>query len=398
MVTVLTGIDDMDIGGKRVLLRADINVPMVNGKITDVTRISKIVPTLRLILSKGGHPIIASHLGRPKGHYSEDLSLRNLVSTLETIVEKKVSFYPDILDSSHVTLTEGLSLLENLRFYPGETINDPEFARQLASWGDIYCNDAFSASHRGHASIVGIPEVLPSAAGRLLLTEISRIDEIVDGQRRPSTALIGGSKISTKIDVLKNLCRKVDNFVIGGSMGNTFLAAQGFNIGLSRVETDHVETALEILDRAATHNCNIILPVDACVSTSIENSTRARNTDIENIEQNEAIFDLGPRSIEAIQKILGASRTVLWNGPLGAFEHKPFDQSTKAVGEYIALRTQSGEIRSIAGGGDTISALAEHDLLDGIGFVSTAGGAFMEYLAGKILPGIKALMATPSAR
>ncbi len=386
----LHDIRSAELDGKRVLLRVDFNVPFFEGKISDTTRIQKTLPTIQYILEQGGYPVIASHFGRPKGQFNLEFSLSQLVETIESIIQEKIIFFSDIYNQAKLA-KKGISLLENLRFYSGETDNDASFSRQLACWGDIYCNDAFSVCHRSHASMVGITKILPSYAGIHLQNEINQIDALLGGNNHPSMAIIGGAKISTKIAVLMNLTQKMDTLIIGGAMGNTFLKATGHKVGTSLVESDHVETANKILQLAKENSCQIALPIDACVSDNINHASNARNTDINSINEFEAIFDVGPKSIESFRKIICSSKTVIWNGPLGAFEYVPFNKATLEVGKIVAENTQSGKIQSIVGGGDTIAALSPHNIINEMGYVSTAGGAFIEYLEGNPLPGIEAL-------
>jgi len=384
---------EMDIKDKKVLIRVDINVPIQDGLVGDITRVERIIPSLQTIIDKGGHPIIISHLGRPKGKRLEELSLIHLVKPLENLLGKPVQFQPEINinDCSAVELySKSVTLLENVRYYPGESTNDPDFVNLLARWGDIYCNDAFSASHRSHASIVGLANKLPACAGKLLEVEINNIDDILGSDVGPLTAIIGGAKISTKLTLLANLTQKVDNLLVGGAMANTILLAQGHDIGNSLVEKDYLDTALDFLQEADENACKVYLPSDFQIAPDI----RHANSQIAEIDDSiggMGIYDLGPKSIIRFAKILDQSKKVVWNGPLGAFEFAPFDHSTIQLGTTLAERTKEGRAVSLIGGGDTIAALAKGDLLDSMSFVSTAGGAFIEYMEGKELPGIKAL-------
>lgn len=383
----------MDLQNKRVLIRVDINVPMHNRMVSDTTRIERIIPSLNTIIKKGGHPVILSHLGRPKGKRVDELSLDGLVKPLEQLWGKRIQFHPEIelaKTNPEDRFQKSATLLENVRFYPGETSNDPEFVNQLARWGEVYCNDAFSASHRNHASIVGLARKLPSCAGELLDVEIENIEGILSSNVRPSTAIIGGAKISTKLALLGNLTQKVDNLLVGGAMANTILLAQGFDVGNSLVEKDYLETALDFIQEAKKNSCNIFLPKDFQIAPQI-NHNSSIIAEIESDLSGMGIFDLGPKSIREFENVLLQSKKVVWNGPLGAFEFPPFDNSTNQLGKSLATRTENGQIISLIGGGDTIAALGKINLLDSMSFVSTAGGAFIEYMEGKELPGISAL-------
>ena len=383
----------MDLQDKKVLIRVDINVPMQNGMVSDTTRIERIIPSLNAIVQKGGHPVIISHLGRPKGKRVDALSLGCLLKPLEQLWGKSIQFQPEI-DLSSIKpedrFQQAATLLENVRFFPGETTNDPEFVTRLAAWGDVYCNDAFSASHRNHASIVGLALKLPSCTGKLLEVELANIDGILASDVGPSTAIIGGAKISTKLTLLGNLSRKVDNLLVGGAMANTILLAQGYDVGSSLVEADNLATALAFLKEAADNSCQVYLPRDFQIAPDINHGTSIiadSKADLNGM----GIFDLGPKSIKDFENVLFQSKKVVWNGPLGAFEFFPFDNATNRLGKCLANRTRSGEVMSLIGGGDTIAALGKIDLLDSMSFVSTAGGAFIEYMEGKELPGIAAL-------
>lgn len=386
-------IANMELQDRKVLVRVDINVPIHNGIVGDETRIARAVPSINQIIEKGGHPVILSHLGRPKSKPVADLSLAQLVKPFEKHLGKNIQFCPNIdliHGRSKNLFTKSATLLENVRFYPGETSNDPEFVTNLARWGDAYCNDAFSASHRNHASIVGLARALPCFAGNLLETEIENIDRILQSDVGPSTAIIGGAKISTKLKVLANLSKKVDCLLIGGAMANTILLAQGYEVGSSLVEKDHLQTALDFLKEAELNACKVCIPKDFQVAPHINHGTST----IKRIDTNlngMGIFDLGPETIKTFENVIIKSKKVLWNGPLGAFEFPPFDNSTSKLGNLLANRTKSGDIISLIGGGDTIAALVKSNHLEAMSFVSTAGGAFIEYMEGKELPGINAL-------
>lgn len=384
---------EMDLQNKKVLIRVDINVPIQDGVVGDTTRVERIIPSLETIIDKGGHPVIISHLGRPKGKRLEELSLIQLVKPLENLLGKSVQFQPEINipDFSAAELySKSATLLENVRYYPGESTNDPDFVNLLAQWGEIYCNDAFSASHRSHASIVGLANKLPACAGKLLQVEINNIEGILGSDVGPSTAIIGGAKISTKLTLLANLTKKVDNLLVGGAMANTILLAQGHDIGNSLVEKDYLDTALGFLQEADKNSCQVYLPSDFQIAPDIRHGT-SHIAEIDDNLSGMGIYDLGPKSINRFAKVLDQSKKVLWNGPLGAFEFVPFDQSTIQLGKTLAERTKEDRAISLIGGGDTIAALAKGGLLDSMSFVSTAGGAFIEYMEGKELPGIVAL-------
>ena len=383
----------MDLQNKKVLIRVDINVPMQNGIVSDTTRIERIIPSLNTIIQKGGHPVIISHLGRPKGKRVDELSLECLIKPLEQLLGKSIQFQPEI-DLANIKpedqFHKSATLLENVRFYPGETSNDPEFVDKLALWGDVYCNDAFSASHRNHASIVGLACKLPCCVGKLLEVEIENIEGILTSDVGPSTAIIGGAKISTKLTLLGNLTQKVDNLLVGGAMANTILLAQGHDIGNSLVEREYLAIAMDFLQEATKNSCQVLLPRDFQIAPEISHGSSIiaeKEADLSGM----GIFDLGPKSIKDFENVLFQSKKVVWNGPLGAFEFPPFDNSTNQLGKSLATRTKNGQIISLIGGGDTIAALGKIDLLDSMSFVSTAGGAFIEYMEGKVLPGISAL-------
>ncbi len=383
----------MDLHNKKVLIRVDINVPIQNGIVGDTTRIERVIPSIKTIIQKGGHPVIISHLGRPKGKVLDDLSLGNLVKPLEQLLGTNVQFQPD-LDLGNMRpedlFQEPVTLLENVRFHPGETSNDVEFVDKLAAWGDVFCNDAFSASHRNHASIVGLAHKLPCCAGKLLEIEVKNIEDILSSDVGPATAIIGGAKISTKLTLLGNLTQRVNNLLIGGAMANTILLAQGSKIGNSLVETDYLGTALDFLQQADRNSCQVFLPVDFQIAPHIDHGSSII-ADQETELSGMGIFDLGPKSIKEFEIVLLQSKKIVWNGPLGAFEYPPFDNSTNQLGKFLATRTKNGQAISLIGGGDTIAALGKNKLLDSMSFVSTAGGAFIEYMEGKELPGIVAL-------
>lgn len=391
-------LDDYDLTGKRVLLRADLNVPVADGKVTDATRIERMLPTIREIVKKDGKAIILSHFGRPKGKVDPEFSLEQVVPAIVELTGHPVGFVAtDWVDVSKVKeaidgAPEGSVLvLENTRFHKGEEENDPELAKRMASLGDIFVNDAFSAAHRAHASTEGVAHLLPSAAGRAMQEELAALEKGLGQPQRPVIAIVGGAKVSTKIDLLENLVAKVDALVIGGAMANTFLHAGGLGVGRSLVEKDLAETANRIRDKAAAAGCAIILPIDATVAWHFEANAPHRFYGVDSMDPDGMILDVGPGSIERIKGAVDDAKTVVWNGPLGAFEMTPFDQGTVEIAKYVADRTHHGKVVSVAGGGDTVAALAHAGVKDKFTYVSTAGGAFLEWMEGKALPGVEAL-------
>ena len=387
-------LDDMDLKGKRVLTRVDINVPIEDGRVTDTTRIERIVPTINDILAKGGRPMLIAHFGRPKGKVVLDLSLRALLPTLEAALGHSVRLIETLEGAENLTAEADAAevlLLENIRFYPGEAANDPDFAARLAAIGDIYCNDAFSAAHRAHASTTGIAHLMPSCAGRLMQAELRALEAALTAPERPVVAVVGGAKVSTKLDLLSNLVEKVDTLVIGGGMANTFLAGQGLNVGKSLCEHDMAQTAREIMTKAAGTGCEIILPADIVVARELAENTAHEVLAVHLCPDDAMILDAGPQSIKRILQALDNARTLIWNGPLGAFEIAPFDGATNAAARHAAERTRAGKLISVAGGGDTIAALNKAGAADDFSYISTAGGAFLEWMEGKDLPGVAAL-------
>lgn len=371
--------DQYDYRNKRVLLRLDLNVPVLDGKILDDTRINKAIPTIRYLLEKQAQIIIITHFGRPKSSYEQKYSVKFLAEKLSNSLGVEVSFNQP---------SEKITLLENIRFNPGETKNDSEFAQSLAKLADYYINDAFSCCHRAHASIVKIAEILPSAAGLLLQEETNNLNKYLNPIKYPAMAIIGGSKVSTKLSLLQNLVKKVDYLVIGGAMANTFLAAQNYDVGSSLIEADLIDTAKEILN---SKNCQIILPQDVVIAKEIKENAENHVVDLNNILKDHMILDIGPESVAKINKLLENCKTVIMNGPLGVFEYFPFSLGTTSVAKTIAKLTKQGNIISIAGGGDIVAALSGAGLFDQFTYISTAGGAFLEWLEGKTLPGIKVL-------
>ncbi len=389
-------LDNVDVKGKRVLLRVDLNVPMRQNKVQDKTRLIRVLPTINEIAGKGGRVILASHFDRPNGRYDPSMSLAPLVDELSSLLGKAVAFAPDCVGSAALEAASRLKngeilLLENLRFHAEEENNAPTFAQGLASLADIYVNDAFSCSHRAHASIVGVADILPSCAGRLMQAELEALEAALSRPEKPVMAIVGGSKISTKLKLLSNLVAKVDVLVIGGGMANTFLHAMGVNVGKSLHEPGMSATAIAIMGDAKQKGCEIILPLDAVCAAELEAGQECRITDINNIPPDAMILDVGPRTVSALGEKLASMKTILWNGPLGAFETTPFDASTIMLGRMISYLTADNKIKSIAGGGDTVSALARSGVLSGLTYVSTAGGAFLEWLEGKTLPGVAVL-------
>ncbi len=389
-------LDDLDIDGKRVLVRVDINVPVRDGRVTDRTRMEAIRPTIRDIVARGGRPVLLAHFGRPKGEVVPELSLEPLAGPLSEVLGLPVDFFPDCIGEEAEAATEALPqgrvlLMENTRFHPGEEENDEDFADGLSRLGDVYVNDAFSAAHRAHASTEGVAHGLPSAAGRLMEAELCALEGALTSPQRPVVAVVGGAKVSSKLDLLGNLILKVDQLVIGGGMANTFLAARGFEIGTSLAERDMADTAREIEAKAEGRGCRIILPTDVVVAGALREGVETRVVAANACPPDMMILDAGPESIAAICKRFERAKTVVWNGPLGAFETPPFDAATTACARKAAELTQAGKLLSVAGGGDTVSALHRAGVAEQFSYVSTAGGAFLEWLEGKELPGVAAL-------
>ncbi len=389
-------IDDVDVKGKRIFLRGDLNLPMKDGTISDETRMIRLIPTIKELIDKGGKVIVTSHFGRPKGEKVHSMSLQPLAKPLGEILNKRVHFVNDCIgekvESAVKHMVDGdVVLLENLRYYKEETENDEAFADKLAALADIYINDAFATAHRAHASTHAIAKKLPAYAGRLMEAELDALDQALQNPVRPVVGLVGGAKISTKLDVLKHLVTKIDILALGGGMANTFLNAKGFNVGKSLCEHDMKDNALEIMNIAAANNCKILLPVDGVIAKELKENAQHKNVSIEQVPEDEMILDIGKTSEAAIEKELHNAKTVLWNGPMGAFETKPFDKATNALAKTIANLTIEGKLISVAGGGDTIAALGNTHFTEQLTYVSTAGGAFLEWLEGKELPGVKVL-------
>ena len=389
-------LDDADFRGKRVLVRVDLNLPMENGRVTDATRIDRILPTIREIAGKGGKVILLAHFGRPKGGPDEANSLKPIAPVLAEHLGEPVAFAPDCIGEPAKAaigkMRDGdVLLLENTRFHKGEEKNDPAFVEALAELGDVYVNDAFSAAHRAHASTEGLAHRLPAYAGRTMQAELEALAKALDNPVRPVMAVVGGAKISTKLELIGNLMKKVDILAIGGGMANTFLAAGGKEIGKSLCESDLLDTARAILKEAAAGSCRIVLPVDAAVAEEFKAHAPSKIVDVEHVGQGEMILDIGPKTIDAVERLLADVKTLVWNGPFGAFELEPFDKGTVEVARAAARLTEEGALLSVAGGGDIVVALNHAGVADAFTYVSTAGGAFLEWLEGKSLPGVAAL-------
>jgi phosphoglycerate kinase len=388
-------LDSADVSGKRVLLRVDLNVPMEKGKVTDATRIERVAPTITEIADKGGKVILLAHFGRPKGRNLNE-SLRPVANEVAHVVKKPVGFADDCVgeaaEKAVAALKNGeIILLENTRFHTEEEKNDPGFVAKLAKLGDLFVNDAFSAAHRAHASTEGLAHKLPAYAGRSMQAELDALTKALEVPQRPVIAVVGGAKVSTKLELLENLIAKVDALVIGGAMANTFLHAQGINVQKSLAEKDMADTARRILAKAADANCAIILPVDAIVAFHFKANAPSHAYGLDALPADGMVLDLGPQSIERIKGAVDEAATLVWNGPLGAFELPPFDRGTVVVARHAAERTQAGKLVSVAGGGDTVAALNHAHAGDKFTYVSTAGGAFLEWLEGRKLPGVEAL-------
>jgi len=383
-----------DLTGKRVLLRVDLNLPMEDGRVTDDTRIRAALPSIRALREKGATVILIAHFGRPKGKRVADMSLRAVLPALEAALGARVEFALDCVGEEArqaIDAADGVVLLENLRFHAGEEANDPAFARELAALADIYVNDAFSAAHRAHASTEGVAHLLPAAAGESMAAELEALTAGLETPARPVVAIVGGAKVSTKLDVLTNLTAKVDHLVIGGGMANTFLHAQGLPIGASLAERDMADTARDILGSADARGCHIHLPTDVVVAAELKKHVPSRTISVEAVGESDMILDLGPASVDALEQVIDGAKTLVWNGPLGAFEIEPFHMATLRLAQIVAARTTAGALTSIAGGGDTVAALAKAGVTDRLTHVSTAGGAFLEWMEGKTLPGVAAL-------
>ncbi|MFP6696341.1 MAG: phosphoglycerate kinase [Alphaproteobacteria bacterium] len=386
-------LDDLSLAGARVLARVDLNVPMRDGRVSDGTRIDRAVPTLSELADKGAKVIVLSHFGRPKGRAVAAMSLRPLTGPLGAALGRAVAFSDmDGAADAVANMADGdVLLMENLRFDPGEEANDGEFARRLAALGDLYVNDAFSCAHRAHASTEALAHLLPSAAGRAMQAELTALEAALANPSRPVAALVGGAKVSSKLAVLGHLLDQVDQLIIGGGMANTFLYAMGLNVGASLCEKDLADTARVIMARAETASCEIVLPVDVVLASEFKTGADSATVPVDKVPDSMMILDVGPASVRELTERLAACRTLLWNGPMGAFEIAPFDEGTVKVAQAAAQLTKAGKLTSVAGGGDTVSALRHANAADDFTYVSTAGGAFLEWLEGKVLPGIKAL-------
>ena len=393
-MTLFRTLDDADLRGKRVLVRVDLNVPTEAGRVTDRTRIARILPTIREIAGKGGRAVLLAHFGRPKGGPDAANSLEPVAAALAEELGRPVAFVPatvgDIAHSAIAAMRDGdVVLLENTRFHAGEEKNEAAFVEQLAALGDIFVNDAFSAAHRAHASTEGLARRLPSHAGRTMQAELAALARALELPERPVVAIVGGAKVSTKLELLGNLVTRVDVLVIGGGMANTFLAAQGKAVGKSLCEHDLLDTARDILAKAG--DCRIVLPVDAVVASAFKAHAPSRVVPVDAVGPEDMMLDIGPASVAAVKAVLESAKTLVWNGPFGAFELEPFDAGTVAVAQEAAALTLAGRLVSVAGGGDTVAALNLAGAADGFTYVSTAGGAFLEWMEGKVLPGVEAL-------
>lgn len=396
-MTAFRTIDDMgDITGQRVLVRVDLNVPMADGKVTDATRLEAAAPTLNQLAAKGAKVLVLAHFGRPKGKPVPDMSLRQVVDELSDVLGRPVGFLNDcagqLVAVEASRLANGsVTVLENTRFHEGEEKNDAALVEQMAKLGDLYVNDAFSAAHRAHASTEGLAHALPAYAGRSMEAELKALDAALGNPAHPVAAVVGGAKVSSKIDVLKHLTGKVDHLIIGGGMANTFLAARGVGVGKSLCEHDLVETANAIFDAADKAGCTIHLPYDVVVAKEFAPNPPTRTVNVHEVAADEMILDVGPAAVEALADVMKTCRTLVWNGPLGAFETPPFDTATVALARTAAALTREGSLVSVAGGGDTVAALNHAGVADDFSFVSTAGGAFLEWMEGRELPGVAAL-------
>jgi phosphoglycerate kinase len=398
-MTAYKTLDDFDPKGLRVLLRVDLNVPMRDGVVTDATRIERAAPTIMELARRGARVVVMSHFGRPKGKRKSSMSLAPLVDPLsKALAGTRVRFADDCIgdpaSAAVAALGDGeVALLENLRFHGAEEANDDAFAAALADLGDVYVNDAFAAAHRAHASIEGIARKLPAHAGRLMQAEMEALGAALESPKRPVAAIVGGAKVSTKLELLGNLVARVDKLIIGGGMANTFLFARGHDVGASLAERDLADTAREIEALAAKAGCEILLQDDAVVAGALADGVETRVVPVDRVPSDMMILDAGPASAERFAESIAGCRTVVWNGPLGAFEFSPFDAATMALARRVADLTDAGEVLSVAGGGDTVAALAQAGVLERFSYVSTAGGAFLEWMEGKELPGVAVLKA-----
>jgi phosphoglycerate kinase len=390
-------LDDLgDIKGKRALVRVDLNVPMADGRVTDATRLRALVPTVSELADRGAKVLLLAHFGRPKGAKHSEMSVSMVLDALQDVLGREIMFVPeisgDIVKQSIGILANGdVALLENSRFWPGEEANDPEMAKAIAANGDFYVNDAFSAAHRAHVTTEGLAHLLPAYAGRSMEAELKALEAALGNPEHPVAAVVGGAKVSTKLDVLNNLVAKVDHLIIGGGMANTFLAARGVNVGKSLCEHDLADAANAILDAADEAGCTVHLPYDVVVAKEFKANPPIRTVNVHEVAADEMILDVGPAAIEALADVLKNCKTLVWNGPMGAFELEPFDRATVALARTAAALTKEGSLVSVAGGGDTVAALAHAGVTEDFTFISTAGGAFLEWMEGKPLPGVDAL-------
>ena len=390
-------LDDLgDVKGKRALVRVDLNVPMADGRVTDEMRLRALLPTVTELADRGAKVLLLAHFGRPKGAKHSEMSVSMVLDALQEVLGREVMFVPEIagpvVAQSIGILADGdVALLENTRFWPGEEANDPQLARDVAENGDFYVNDAFSAAHRAHMSTEGLAHVLPAYAGRSMEAELKALQAALGNPEHPVAAVVGGAKVSPKLDVLNNLVKQVDHLIIGGGMANTFLAARGINVGKSLCEHDLAPTANAILDVADASGCTVHLPYDVVTSVEFRANPAVRTVNVHEVAADEMILDVGPAAVEALADVLKTCRTLVWNGPLGAFEMEPFDAATVSLARTAAALTREGSLVSVAGGGDTVAALAHAGISDDFTFVSTAGGAFLEWMEGKPLPGVDAL-------
>tara|TARA_R110000824_G_scaffold22173_2_gene81564 strand:+ start:3783 stop:4991 length:1209 start_codon:yes stop_codon:yes gene_type:complete len=390
-------LDDIgDITSRRILVRVDLNVPMADGEVTDDTRLRALIPTVTELADKGAKVLLLAHFGRPKGEPRPEYSLAQVVPALAKILGRDVAFLPgsagQIMAGKTMKLPNGsICVLENTRFHPGEETNDDALVEQMAKLGDIYVNDAFSAAHRAHASTVGLAKLLPAYAGRSMERELKALDKALGNPEHPVAAVVGGAKVSSKLDVLRQMVEKVDHLIIGGGMANTFLAARGVNVGKSLCEHELADTANAILEAADKADCTVHLPYDVVVAKEFRANPPTRTVNVHEVADDEMILDIGPAAVEALSDVLKTCKTLVWNGPLGAFETPPFDSATVALARTAAALTKEGQLLSVAGGGDTVAALNHAGVADDFSFVSTAGGAFLEWMEGKPLPGVEAL-------
>lgn len=389
-------LDDLSLENKVALVRVDMNVPMKDGLVSDATRLERLLPTLKDLQRAKAKIVLLSHFGRPKGERNEAYSLRPVAKALSDLMHKSVGFADDCVGAPAKEAIDNLKagqilVLENTRFHAEEEANDAIFAKKIAALGDVFINDAFSAAHRAHATTESLAKLLPSAAGRLMEGELTALNNALENPQKPLAALVGGAKISTKLDLLQNLIRKVDVIVLGGGMANTFLAAKGVAVGGSLYEKEMLSTAQSIMKEADAQKCHILLPTDVVVASELTENAPSSIVYVDAIEDEQKIFDLGPNTVEEIKSTLSKCKTIIWNGPMGVFEVKPFDKATNSIAGYVATLTQEGTITSVAGGGDTIAALSNAGITQKITYISTAGGAFLEWMEGKALPGVVAL-------